>query len=239
MELFEWRQDWLNNLFIWEKNLPSLIVLIIELTFLLLLFFARYNAQRLKIDRKLRILFTIVPLNLLVWFFYMGTKGFSLIERTLDPSQPSVVENIIRSYYTFIHGIFGAITMVLATFLIFFFVTYLLLNRKVDSSNPKFKPTKSILIALFIIWSIFVGFSIIILVPIGLIAGITMAIFMIVLVFVLNIYVVNEYQKVSLPTIRLMKPLMITTFICWTVTVSLGILIFIHFKIIEIFPSFV
>ena len=145
MGLFDWREDWFANLFI----------LIIELTFLILLFYARYNARRLKIDRKLRIMFTIVPLNTLIWFFYMGTKGFGIIDRTLDTSQRSVVDNIIRSYQTYIHGIFGAVTMLLATFLIFFFLVYLFLNRNSSSNSPKFTPTKSILTTAFIFWSIF------------------------------------------------------------------------------------
>ena len=239
MELLEWRDAWLNNLFIWEKSLPSLIVLLIELTFLSLLFYARYNARRLNIKRKLMILYTIVPLNTMIWFFYMGLKGLRLLTRIQDTSENTLTYNILRNYQTILHGMFGALTMLLATFLLVYFLVVFLLNNRSQEKLTSIRPSNYLLLILFLAWVLVVAFNLVFITDFGVEGGIVMLIVVLIFVLLMNYYISTGNTIISLPTIRQMKPLMITTVICWSITVVLGSMIFIHTKIIEIFPSLV
>lgn len=135
------------------------LVVVIEIILYLFLLLAVWYVKRLKLDQKIKIVYSIVFINLFIWLFYMSPKGLSIVREinlgTFDPFQ---------FWYLVLHGIIGFITMILAIFILLVFFKY-------------------------------------------------------------------AYSKEIIPLslIRKMKPIMITTFIFWTLTMVLGISIYINF----------
>ena len=116
--------------------------------FYLLLNFAIWNVRRLKLDIKIKIVYTIVPLNLIIVLFYMLPNG---LNGYIDPILKGYL-GLFDFWYIISHAAFGFITMFLAISLLLIFFPNIFKHNQIPLVKiRKFRP---IMILTYIFWTL-------------------------------------------------------------------------------------